>query len=532
MQKSKQVQKVKKQTPFVIVGMIAVLTAMLLLLWFNTSNSQQSVLATHLDIQFEGQYRIGDGDWQPVEKGKHISSTQGDVTLKGQFHMVSPAGEHFGAAGAGTSLAFYMNHIHITVQEQGQEAFVFDIESDYAGKDLCGQCCTGYTLVSDEPVTLTFHNYHRFGNENAIDDFLQELSIYADSAYEKDFMAQGTTERNAGLIFVIIAFVLLGTALSTVLLQIEGSGKLWLIGLCVLFAGGYFLYGATGVSLWSNLVIANTTILGICMMLYMLCICALITSLLKDSLRKIGFGTVVFLGAACTALAILCIVTDIRFYDPWLWWSIIQSVVNFVLLVCLALNFSGASKNILVCNIGASIVLLGFGADFAGTAFGWWQGGLISQFVFMILLIVSIVLVFQIIPRNINAARKTKEMEAEQKEIRAQLQESRIAIMISQIQPHFIYTPWVRSSIYAKKIRIWQPNWSITSACICGVISASLITLYPSASPKSWSMCVAIQTSNWYVFRICPCIMIFKQKISCCRRLACSRWWKMPSSMA
>ena len=64
---------------------------------------------------------------------------------------------------------------------------------------------------------------------------------------------------------------------------------------------------------------------------------------------------------------------------------------------------------------------------------------MISRYIFLGLFAIAIVLVWQIVPRNINAARKAKEMEEEQKLIRAQLQENRIAIMISQIQPHFIY---------------------------------------------------------------------------------------------
>ena len=37
------------------------------------------------------------------------------------------------------------------------------------------------------------------------------------------------------------------------------------------------------------------------------------------------------------------------------------------------------------------------------------------------------------------AAAKAKELEAEQKLLQAELHESRIAVMISQIQPHFLY---------------------------------------------------------------------------------------------
>ena len=56
------------------------------------------------------------------------------------------------------------------------------------------------------------------------------------------------------------------------------------------------------------------------------------------------------------------------------------------------------------------------------------------------------VVVLKIIPRNINAAEKVKELEmqrsrleTEKNMVEAELKESRVAIMLSQIQPHFIY---------------------------------------------------------------------------------------------
>ena len=61
-------------------------------------------------------------------------------------------------------------------------------------------------------------------------------------------MNRGALERNAGLGFAIVAFVLLGTALFSALLHTEGSSKMGIIGMSILFAGGYFAYGAKGVS--------------------------------------------------------------------------------------------------------------------------------------------------------------------------------------------------------------------------------------------------------------------------------------------
>ena len=439
MQENRQQQKALKKIPFAMIGVILILAVMLLLLGTNIANSQQSVPAFYPNIHFSGEYKLADGPWITVEAGQHIPATKGDVILQGQFHMVAPNGEYIGVAGKGVVLAFYLNHIRLTVEEAGQEPYHMDIESPYAGEDMCGQLSIGYELLTDQPITLTFRNPHTFGNDKAIDMFLEELSVYGGLSYEKDIMTRGALERNAGLSFVVVAFVLLGTALFSALLHTEGSGKMGLIGMSILFAGGYFVYGAKGVFFWSDSVIGNTTILGICMMLYTVCVCALIASGLGPKLKKAGIAAVIFAAASCMVMAVLCIVTDLHFYDTWLWWTVTQSAANLVLLVCLVLDSLGAGLAGKVRNIGAGILLCGVEADFLGTALGWWQGGLICRYVFLGLFAIAIILTWQVIPRNINAARKAKVMEAEQKLIRAQLQESRIAIMISQIQPHFIY---------------------------------------------------------------------------------------------
>ena len=48
-------------------------------------------------------------------------------------------------------------------------------------------------------------------------------------------------------------------------------------------------------------------------------------------------------------------------------------------------------------------------------------------------------MVLKFIPENINAAAKARELEVEKMTLNAQLTESRVSTMISQIRPHFIY---------------------------------------------------------------------------------------------
>jgi LytS/YehU family sensor histidine kinase len=50
-----------------------------------------------------------------------------------------------------------------------------------------------------------------------------------------------------------------------------------------------------------------------------------------------------------------------------------------------------------------------------------------------------LVVILRIVPSHINAVIKAKELEAEQHALKLELQESKISIMLSQMQPHFIF---------------------------------------------------------------------------------------------
>jgi sensor histidine kinase YesM len=78
-------------------------------------------------------------------------------------------------------------------------------------------------------------------------------------------------------------------------------------------------------------------------------------------------------------------------------------------------------------------------ADVCGAGLAVWKGGVISKCVFMALLAVAAVMILRMIPHNINAATKAKELEMERIVLHAELAESRISTMMSQIRPHFIY---------------------------------------------------------------------------------------------
>ena len=107
-------KKIPIRSVMPVVGIILIILSSILLLWQGNSNSNQSIPAYTASVYFEGEYRIGDGEWKKIVKGEHISSTQGDVTLRGNFHMLAPDGEYVGIYREDIPIAFYLDHISLS----------------------------------------------------------------------------------------------------------------------------------------------------------------------------------------------------------------------------------------------------------------------------------------------------------------------------------------------------------------------------------------------------------------------------------
>ena len=428
------------KTTLWIVGIFAVLFLALVLLWHGNATSNQAMPAMVAGVYFDGEYRIADGQWQKIEKGKHISSTEGDVTLRGTFHLVAPDGEYVGVYTDSIPIALYTNHINLTFYEGENEPFIIDVENPLYGDSACHEDWSAYVLTSgsEEPIEILIHNPHRFGNETAIDEMLSSTALWTDIEFEKGVLESGKTQRDIGLLFALISLVVLGTALFSTLIHIKNSKIIWLFGTVILFAGTYLSYSADGVSFWNESVVSNTTILGCSMIFYMFFLCVALVQFLKDT-RTIGIITVTLLGVVNAVVLVLPVLTDILFFDTWLYWVSVQILANIILLGCLIRELVVTKGKERWLYFGAILPLVSFGVDVIMTDLGLWKGGVSSRYIFTVFFVVAMVVVLKVIPNGINALSKAKELETEKIVLNAELTESRISTMMSQIRPHFIY---------------------------------------------------------------------------------------------
>ncbi len=436
----KRFDKIKK-FPLITVLLVTVLLLSVVLLWINYKDNTQSTAPLAVRITFQGEYRIADGEFQPLVKGEKISASKGDLTLRGYFQIELLNGEVIGRAEKDCPITMYFNHIGGTIYVPGQDPHCFDAENPYIGKDACGQIWIYYRYVGTDAdtVTIVLNNPHTFGNVTAYNDFLDNMYVYSGNSLQDRILDQDAFQRIMGFIFVVVGFVLFGVALYTALLHLTQGSLILHYGLLSFFAGGYFLFGVRSVSLWSEVIIFNTSALFLCSMLYELFLCSFAVQLFSGKMKATGKAAVGISGTVSLILIGVSAFSDVLFYDLKLLWGIVQSLVNivvFILIILCIRNGNGKNFPLLVpCAISVAASWL----DFAAAAFGWWGSCAASKIAFVLILLVALILILKVIPKNIRASMREKELIAERNALQLELQKNRESIMLSQIQPHFLY---------------------------------------------------------------------------------------------
>ena len=423
-------------------GMVLLVCLSLVLIYKINSQHFQASSPILPSVQFEGEYHIGEGPWLPYTHGEHIPAPQGDITLQGKFlFYIDSENTYVDIPLSGTSLTFFLDHMGATIIEPGQPPHVCDAENPLFGHSSCGQFWSNHTFSTDgsQPITIVLHNPHRFGNTRAADTFFKNISIYNPMLFEWELESRAPIQRAFALIFVLSACLALGIAIFSFMLHIYLSTSAFLLSMIFLAAGINFFFSTVNISLWSGSSPLNTVIVGISIFLYMQLTMCLITLFTEGRAKQICRCTCMFMVFVCAALLLTPVVTDIHFYDAWIVWVTAQCIASLIISGCLAHSFRTQKTGKRYFTVFGLAVMTAFFLDVTAAVFGWWQNTLVSKYVFGILYVLTFITLLYIVPRNILAANRSRELETEKRILDAQLKENQIALMISQIQPHFLY---------------------------------------------------------------------------------------------
>lgn len=430
-----------KRLPYLFIGMCVFLVLAGVTLILSISNSGQSTPASVAKVTFEGEYKIGDGEWLPIVKGEHITSSKGDVTLKGYFQFYNPKTGELDGKNYQTDLAFFFNHIGCTILTSDGENMEFEVENDKIGASSCGEMVLRYSFWGNEDtiVTIVLSNPHGFGNEKAVDEFLSSIAVYGGMEYERAELNKGYLDRIIGFIYIVAAFIILGVACFSVLLHVKYKKEMFLAGFMILFGGVYHLFSAHAVYFWNQYVAFNTAALQLSAMLFVLFFTATNSYLLTDKLNSVRILPIAVSFIASITSVLVSLLGKYYIYDTWLLYLSIQSVSIIASMVFSAIDIKNCRRSGRIMRYASIIFLTSFLLDFITTAGGGWQGAFLTKISFAIIFAIALFSFLRIIPQSINAGIKAQEIESEKRKLVLELQKSRVSLMLSQIKPHFIY---------------------------------------------------------------------------------------------
>ncbi len=430
--------KVKKRY-FEYIGFVLPLLLALICLLSVTLNNYQAMLPIPMPQEFIGEYSYDGENWQTLTEESDISALKGDLYLRGTFLR---------EMSEGWQLNFYRNHIGAVIKVNGQQIYqddIFDIP-DLKPEFFASMCARMWmgTIVpaigTEDLVEIQLYNPHVYGNETAYRDFLTTLCSdpLEWSILELNLASHGNQFRILGIFFAVTSLMLLGAAIAAVIVRIPVGTTLMKLGLLTLFVGGYIAFDTIDVSYWSELNVLNTYAGQLCMMLAAFCLCHFVSDTLTGKKQRVAKIAVLLSALFNSVLIVLSFVGVTVIYDTLPYWAGAQFVlcILFMVLCVMEALRKGAKR---LVPISAFVLFAAMLLDFFGVGANIVWRAPCSKIVFTILFVIHIVATARGVVMNHRASIRVAKLEKE-------LEDSRIAIMLSQIKPHFLYN--VLNTIY------------------------------------------------------------------------------------
>ena len=395
-------------------------------------NDIQAFMPVPMEYVFTGEYSYDGENWYPYGEDSDISALKGDLILKG--HMDSEIPE-------GGILNFYRNHIGVSIYVNGELLYLdtlFEIKE--FGIDMMPSMCGKHweqllcpEITPEDELEIHFTNYHNYGNEDAYKEAMSSflMTPQDDAILKAYFKSYIEPFEQVGYALLIVAMMLLGAAISALMSRSDITGPVLKLGLATLFTAGYIVYDVMMLRIADELLVVRTYGRQMSMMLAIYFVGMMVCDSLRNKNKKVAEIVMTGSGIINFCIITLAAIGRVLLYDTLLFWEIAQYIISIVLIVLCILEMKKEKKRIteLICFIAIYCAII---IDMTGISYNMYCSGICFKAGYVIVLVVFLLRGAKQVIMDHQASLKNKKLKAE-------LEQSRIAVMLSQIQPHFLY---------------------------------------------------------------------------------------------
>lgn len=431
-------QAKKKNVFIAIVEQLLPLVLAVVCILLMTINTNQSILPVPRKLNFEGEYSFDGGKtWNTLSSSSDLSTNNGDLILRGHFdYDLSQT----------AALYIYRDHFGIVSKVNGERNYL-SIQSQLlsmgeAGKKYFPDTCGKEWLVikfqnglsTNDTIEIHLQKMHDFIDADAYKNFLN--SCYTGPAETMIIESYLQSHANywllLGCLFIVIAIMLLGATATSAVLRASTTQGLSTLGFLMLFSGGYLILDTITISFHSELLVFNTYARQICLMLAVYWLGLDVRNMLTGKYRKTA-SIVMYLSFVLNVILILPSVWGAwAIYDTLPVWIIGQIIFSLALAGSLSGELIRGTQTNRLYLYSRILLLITLLMDIAGVGNSMYSHGTCTKIAFSLVFVVSGFQALKHILIDYQYAIKAKKLEKE-------LEESRIAIMLSQMQPHFVH---------------------------------------------------------------------------------------------
>ena len=402
------------------------ITAIFLIAPYSNKNK-----TTNEPLGFAGSYQTSeDGESMPLTDSTFVDACKNDtLILRGHFDR---------ALQKGTQLLFYLEYLEVHIYAGDTELFSYGTPDTYPAMMQSAGAAWSHLILPEaltpqSEITITLQSKYKNNYSTAYHDFLNSMVTGDSGALARTVFNKNWVNIVASLLLFYLGLALL---LFTFILQKQSVS----IHPSVYCCGAFIVSSSVWIAInpsYSTLVIPNSVLIMLIESVFIwlsdMLLCAYLGTFLNGKPRKINDCVLLVLMSSAVVFLLL------QFFGAGDAYALRG--------VQLAVFAAGVAVSVFafVCELHATnepalrelilpgIAILAFsGIEVLNYSFEWIKTGSAALVGFLIFIITQFIAAVRHIRQSVRLAEETANLKIE-------LQKSRTAIMLSQIQPHFLY---------------------------------------------------------------------------------------------